>query len=352
MNNKVNGNLMLSSDETALFCGQAAMILKSGIPLVDGLTSLCEDFKGTKKEKAYNQLGIAIDETGSLSEALNKVNIFPDYAKHMIEIGESAGKIDDVLSGLNDYYNRDAQIRRNLRQAILYPVVLLILMGAVIGVLAIKILPLFNRVLASLNLGSTSVNNNLVSAGSVIGTVTIIIVCILIIAILILLVSLKISKKNKLIQLLQTKVPVIKRIYKSINAYRFSSAMAMLLESGYPLSDALSLLKELFVSKDMKDKIVYIYDKSKLGESFSKSVEEAKIFDSLHAKMLRAGDLSGKTDDVLNRLSGIYSERMERELSNLESSVEPTLVVLLAIIAGAILLSVMLPLSGLLSSML
>ena len=101
----------------------------------------------------------------------------------------------------------------------------------------------------------------------------------------------------------------------------------------------------------MREKVAAVQRAVSAGKAFSDAVGEAGVFDSLHARMLRAGAAAGQVDNVLSRLADLYHERFDREVSNAEALIEPLLVTLLAIVAGAILLSVMLPLAGILSSM-
>ncbi len=127
--------------------------------------------------------------------------------------------------------------------------------------------------------------------------------------------------------------------------------MTMLISSGYPIEDALPLVEELSGPGEMREKVMRVQKVVAEGKAFSDAVAEAEVFDSLHARMLRAGAAAGQVDNVLARLADIYHERFDREVSNAEALIEPLLVTLLAIVAGAILLSVMLPLAGILSSM-
>ena len=88
----------LSAEETALFCSQAAMVLKSGIPLADGLTALCEDFRDSRSGALLSRLSQAISQTGSLTQALEIAPVLPAYAMRMARVGEQSGKLDDVLA--------------------------------------------------------------------------------------------------------------------------------------------------------------------------------------------------------------------------------------------------------------
>ena len=126
-------------EDLSLFCQQTALILRSAIPLEDGLFAIAE---GLPKEGAQlvSELGETVSSTGSFSGALEKAGVFPSYLTSMAVIGESSGKLEEVLTALGEYYDRESRLKRQIRSAILYPMLSVLLMTAVIGVLVFRVL--------------------------------------------------------------------------------------------------------------------------------------------------------------------------------------------------------------------
>lgn len=342
---------VLGAEDTALFCSQAAMVLKSGIPLVDGIGALCDDFQQSRQGPLFQRLREALEATGALTAALEMAPVLPEYAIGMVRVGEQAGKLDDVLLALADSYQREGQVRRNLKQAVLYPAALSILMAAVIGVVVFFVMPVFSQVLRGLGVGLYATAERVMNAGMILGVATMAVVGALLIAGVVLVMLLRTGKRERVLGALRHLTPLFGRIARTTDAERFATGMSTLLVSGYPIEEALPMVARLSGDRDMREKVEAIEHSVAQGVSFSEAVGQAQIFDTLHARMLRAGAVAGKLDSVLLRLAGIYRERFDRDLANVEALIEPILVALLAIIAGAILLSVMLPLAGLLSSM-
>ena len=335
----------IPAKETALFCTQAGLLLKAGIPLGDGLASLTEEGTGAGRE-LLRRIADTARETGSLYEAVRQVGVFPSYMVHMIRIGETAGKLEEVLDSLSLYYEREARLRGAVRSAVLYPLILILLMAAVIAVLVVAVMPIF---LADLG-AEASANTGMVSTGVVIGRCALVVVAVLL-ALLVAMLLLSLSAKGRqALMSLSSRLPVLRRLYRQIASSRFASVMSMLLSSGYDLGEALELAEEVVADPTVRNKIRLCRDKVSRSKAFSAALLELGLFSSLYARLIQTGEKTGRLDDVMKNMAAQYETDVEESLSGVVALIEPTLVILLSVIIGSILLSVMLPLIGILSA--
>lgn len=347
-NNK--GFSMLSIEETAFFCGQAAMILKSGLPMEDGLKALCEEEHSSGKAE-YSALFDAIDKTGDLRQALEIAPVLPEYAINMIAVGSAAGTLDDVLQDLSDYYLRQHQIRDRLRSAVTYPAILTLLMGGVIAVLLFRVLPVFSGILDSMGAGGSRTGEMVTRLGVVLGGVAMGFTILILLVIVALMLGMRSKKRSMLVNGVLMKIGPVRRILKTLSAERLASVMAMLMKSGYPMEDGLQLASILPVDEESRNKILKARDLLAKDGSLAASIAGAELFDPLHSRMLLTAASAGMMDSMLEKLADIYNERLNRSIQAGEALIEPALVTLLAIVAGAVLLSVMVPLAGMLAGM-
>lgn len=344
-----NRVLTLSNEDTAFFCNQTAIVLKSGLPLAEGVESLAEEYRGTRGEGAMRALSEALNQTGSLSEALRDAPVLPDYAIRMIAIGESAGTLDDVLDGLSNYYLRERQILDRIRSAVTYPAILTLMMGGVIAVLLFRVLPVFARVLDSMGAGGSRTGAAVTRLGAILGGCALAVTVLILFAIAALALGLRGKRRSALIDRVLMRVPLLRRTIRALSAERFSSVMAMLVRTGYPMDDALSQVADIPVDGDSRRRILKMRDLVAAGESFACAVAQCELFDSLHGRMLSMAASAGMMDSTLDKLASIYGERLDRGVQACEALIEPALVSLLAIVAGAVLLAVMLPLANMLA---
>ena len=136
---------LLSNRETAAFCAQLSLLLKAGISIPEGITILCEDEKEGKLSLLL-QLRESLEDGKSLSTALEETGHFPDYLVHMMAIGETSGRMEEVLDSLSSYYERNEEVSDTIRSAVTYPMMMIVMMLAVILVVVIKVLPIFESV--------------------------------------------------------------------------------------------------------------------------------------------------------------------------------------------------------------
>jgi len=344
-------NRVLGVHETAYFCEQAAMILKSGLSFEDDLAALCRDASAHAGFEPLESLAEALGETGSLSAALEKNPVLPDHAIQMIAIGDAAGTLDEVLARLSAYYMRTGQVRDRIRSAVTYPAVLTLLMGSVIAVLLFRVLPVFSRVLDSMGAGGTQTGNMVTRIGIILGGIAMIVTVLILGLIVLCAWSLKGGDTGEKISRVLMRIGGLKRIARTLTAERFCEVMAMLVRAGYPIEDALLKAAALPSDAESRAGILKAHEMLASGERFASSVDAAGIFDRLNIRMLDTASAAGMLDASLDRLSEIYGEQFDRDIRFCEAMIEPALVALLAVVAGTVLLSLMIPLANMLAGM-
>lgn len=340
----------LPNDEIATFCNQVAMILESGIPLYDGIDTLAEATVDDDAKAIFNEIARTVEETGSLYEGVRKVSIFPDYMISMIRIGEETGKLDDVLNSLSAYYERDYHIGRTIKSAISYPMVLIVMMTAVITLLVAKVLPIFREIFENIGGDTTKKAQSIMDTATVIGYVIFVVTLVFLICAGVIYILIKCGHGDK-VKNVAYKLPGLRKISRKISAARFASVIGMMLESGYSIEKSLELAPNVAENKEIKDKILECQKMvNEDGKEFTDALAEIGMFDVLSCRMINVGFKAGRLDEVLAKLSKQYEMEIDESLDKVVSIIEPTLVALMSLIIGGILISVMLPLTNIMSA--
>ena len=338
----------LSPMELSRFCDQIAMMLKSGMQLENGMEVLAEKKDAFSEEYAKMQQRLC--ETGSLYDAMQESGLFPAYLTEMTGIGEKTGRLEDVMRSMTSYYEREAKLKQSLRNAVSYPLVLGGMLFVIVLILLWQVLPVFRRVLSGM--GVTGSDNGLMQLGATIGWVVLGIVGLLLVAVLVCLVLMKTKAKDKVLALVKKVIPAVGRLYEGISASRVAAVLSMMLSSGFIMEDALGTVPRVLDDEEAVKKIEGITNEINNGETFADAVAASGMFDVMHTRLLQTGAMTGSEDEVMEKIAKTYEEQTESSISSLIAIIEPTVVALLSVVIGAVLLSVMLPMAGVLSSLL
>ena len=340
----------LPADEISMFCGQVALILKSGIPLHDGMATLCDGIEDEAAKSVFKRISDSVYDTGSLHEALKDAGIFPDYMVSMVLIGEEAGKLEEVMESLSLYYENENNVKRSVQTAITYPIVLIVMMGVVLSALITRVMPLFEEVFNNLGTEMSATGKMFMNFGLTFGKVTLSVIAAVLVVILALYIYTAITGKSERLKALAVKMPLLKKLSGKLTTARLASVLAMMLSSGLDLDKALSLAPEIVSDSLTKEKVKKCAGLMREGSSFVDAVTQMKIFPTLHTRMINVGFKAGQLDSVMKRLAKLYEEEVNEEVSKLISFIEPAMVAVLSVIIGGILISVMLPLASIMSS--
>ncbi len=340
---------ILPAGEIATFCGQISLILDAGIPIHDGMETLVESCEDEKAKLAFEKLSDVVRETGSLFKAVESVGFFPDYMVNMIYIGEETGKLDDVLKSLTVYYEREDKIKKSIKAAVTYPILLIAMMAAVILLLVTKVIPIFEDIFINLGTEMSKVSRSIMNIGIVVGNAAFILIAVILAVIIISAILMKLGKGQAITSFI-FKMPILKGLNKRISSGRFASVIAMMLSSGYSLEKSLEVAPTIVNDKMTKKQIDECAALVKGGMSFPEALTKISMFTGMQSRIINVGFKAGKLDSVMEKISKTYEEEIDDSIEKLVAYIEPCLVAILSLVIGGILISVMLPLASIMSS--
>lgn len=340
----------LSNEELAAFCQQTSILLRAGVAPIESIRILLSDTEDAGSRALLTDISNAISKGSSFSEALESVGVFPDYVLNTLKLGEEAGSIDEVMSSLADYYERESQISESVKSAITYPLVMIVMMLAVIIILITKVLPIFNLVFLQLGSEMTGIGASLMNIGSALNSYSVLFLVILGVFFIAWFFFAKTNPGRHAIRRFASHFALTKKFYNEVAIERFSSGMALSLSSGLDTFESLNLVKNLVEHKPTEAKIDIIREAITKGDSFADGVKKAEIFSNVNNRMVAVGTKTGDIDEVMRHIADEYDRRASKRMNDLISVIEPTLVIVLSVIVGLILLSVIMPLMGIMAS--
>jgi len=340
----------LTDYEISVFCRQMSILLKAGIGPAESVNILMQDITTSSGKSILDALRQVLSSGEQLHVALKISNVFPEYVVNMVEIGEESGNLDVVMDSLGSYYEREDAIKESIKSAVSYPMIMIIMMLIVIVVLITKVLPIFNQVFAQLGTSMSSFSKTLMNFGTSLSRYSGFLIALLFVIVLLIFIINKNNKAKAIFTSIICKIPTIGKMYESIAAERFANAMVLTLSSGMDTFESLRLANNLVENKVMNDKINECINGIANGKSFPEATKEAQLFNQFYNKMIEVAFSTGSIDVVMKQIAERYRLETTRRMSNFISILEPTLVIILSLIVGMILLSVILPLMGIMSN--
>lgn len=343
-------NRLLSNAEIASFCRQTALIIKAGITPTEGMEIMKHDTASKDGKDLLEQISISCKKGNPLFQALEETGVFPEYVIRLISLGEESGNADDVLISLAEYYEREEDISESIKNAVAYPLIMIAMMFIVIIVLIIKVLPIFKQVFTQLGTQMSPLASSLLALGNTLSKYSLAITIVFFVLIAVFVILYNTPSGRIRLQEFLTRFPLTKGFYEKVAAGRFASGMYLSFTSGMDTYKSLDMIAAIVENEQMRKKIAMCKEELKKDSTLPKALADAEIFSNLYSRMISVGFRSGSIDLVMKRIAKNYDEETMKQLNHIISIIEPTLVIILSLIVGLILMSVLLPLMGIMSS--
>ena len=341
----------LTNEDVGALCLSLASLLHAGIGTGDSLALMAQDEETPAFRQMLSDMAKRADEGAALSAAFRMSGCIPGYVCGLLEVGEKVGKTEQTLEALSRHYAGRGRLEKQLRAALLYPSVLLLVMLAVVMSLLMWVLPVFDDVYAQLGGGLTGVAGGLLMLGTALRKMlpALVLTLGLLLAILA-----AVSFQPDLRQRVTT---ACRRVWGrrgaagKIQTARAVQALSLALSSGMTDQEAVELAmllagEETPVHQRCRECALYLEQ----GESLAAALGKAGLLSRSQCRLLEAGVRSGQGERVMAQIADHQLEESEEALEELVSRIEPTLVVITSLLVGVILLTVMLPLMHLMSS--
>lgn len=339
-----------SSEEISVFCEQIAMLLNSGIPLYEGIYMLYSEMEDKKTKNILEQLDQSIKANETLYDSLMKTEAFPDYMIHMVKVGETTGKLEEVMQSLAEYYERESNVKAGIKSAIAYPAVLFAMMSVIIMVLVFKILPMFELMFFELNAEVVSSTKSMMNFGLAIGKGIAFITAFILILLIVILLWYRTKKGEVRIRRFMMNFRLTRKISEAMAVGKFISSMALMISSGIEMQKALDISYTATIHRKVKEKIKQCKSLVDKKLSLEEAIHESKLLVGMESHFVTIAAKTGAQDIAFRKLSEQYNLKITTMLHKISTTIETVLVVSLAVLIGGVLISVMLPLVSMISS--
>jgi general secretion pathway protein F len=330
--------------DVAILTRQLATLLKAGIPLAEALGALGEQADNKKLAMVLVEVRQKVNEGKSLADTLAAYEtIFPELYVNMVRSGESAGNLDAVLLRLADFLDAQNALRSKVVGALVYPVIMMVLGAAVMGLLMIFVVPKITAVFEDMNKTLPWNTELLIFISHFIGSYW----WALIVFVVLVYVGIKRWARQPsgrvVVDRLKLKLWLIGPLVRFIAVARFSRTLATMLSAGVPVLNALEIVKKVLNNVVLEKVVEEARDAIREGESIAAPLKRSGKFPSMMVHMVAVGERSGQLEPMLENVAGAYERDVEGKVARLTTVLSPMIIVVMALVVVFIVFSVLQP---------
>ncbi|MGQ0612748.1 MAG: type II secretion system F family protein [Planctomycetaceae bacterium] len=331
-------------DQLVLFTRQLSTMISAGVPLLESLEVLHEQADTAGFRLVLDSVIESVRGGTDLSTALEKFGrVFPNIYVSMVRAGEVSGQLDDILVRLAEYMEASQKLKREIRAAMTYPVVSLVLVVGITMFLMVGIVPKFKEIFDSLEIDLPGLTRSVlaISLGiknhvleSVVGFI----------GLIVLVMIWKRSRSGrKQCDWIILHLPVFGPLFRKVALSRFSRTFATLIKSGVPILGALEIVAETAGNSVISDVVENAKENVRQGHTLAEPLMESKVFPPMVTRMVQIGEKSGSLEQLLEKIADFYDDQVSASVKTLTSLIEPIMIGIMGFMVGGIVLSVFLP---------
>ncbi len=343
-------NRKYTYQELAAFCLEISMLLNAAVPLDEGLSIMAQDAKDEAEKKLLLSMAEGVEIGLPLFQAMEETEAFPRYVIQMAKLGQETGTLDEMMGSLSAYYEKEHYLLRNIKNAVTYPVIMLFMLFVILFVLFVKVMPIFESVYEQLGAQISPAARSAIRMGGIFSGAALVIGLILAVIIAGAYILTSFGKKVPLWEKAAAFVKDRSRIAEAVAKRRLASAMALAIRCGMDMEKGMDMAAELVENDRIREQILSCRELMEDGKDCYQAMKEKDLFSGFHIQMVQVGQRSGHLDQVMEEISDSYGNQADDAIDGILARFEPTLVAVLAVAVGFILLSVMLPLVGILAT--
>lgn len=335
---RVNGEMLV------IFTRQFATMIGAGIPVLECLSILQEQAEDPGFKAALTMIVDEVRGGGDLSQSLGRhPKVFARIYVNMIKAGEASGQLDTILNRLAEYLEATEKLRREIKSAMTYPVVSLVMILGITVFLLVFIIPKFQDIFKALRVDLPLPTRIVLAVSGLLTTfwgqtLFISVGCGM------LLTFWKNTKSGGYTwDRLMLKTPVFGDLTQKVAISRFAKTFATLLRSGVPILGALEIVASTSGNKVVEEAVNNARESIRQGENLAKPLSQSFVFPPMVVRMISIGEKSGALEQLLEKISEFYDQQVEATVQQLTKLIEPIMIGIMGMIVGGIVLSIFLP---------
>lgn len=323
------------------FSRQMATFTRSGVPVIEAIDNLRQDTKNKRFAGVLTDMLEAVTSGRSVTESIQKHgDVFPSYFLAMLGSAELTGRLDEAFDQLYHYLKRDIELQRQVRKALIYPIILMVVAIGVSGLIVVFVIPKFAEFFKDFDAELPLPTRMLISiadfvqswAGAITGLV-------LVGGVIGFLLWIRQPRGQRQFHSFLLKAPLIGTVVTYSSTERFTRVLSALLDAGVGLPDALPSAIDCSNNVVYKERLTDATEGVLAGDGFAEPMRQTGLFPATVIQMVRVGERTGELSDQLENAAGFYEEELNYSVDKLTQWFEPLVLIFIGIVVGFVALA-------------
>jgi len=334
-----------SDKDIVVFTRQFATMIDAGLPLVQALDILSSQVENKALARALIIIKTDVESGSTYADALRKhPKVFTELYANMVAAGEAGGILDTILNRLANYIEKAMKLKKKVKGAMIYPIVVSTIAIGVIAVIMVFVVPTFAKMFASFGGKLPAPTQLVMSISHFVAGLGGLIVLILFVTSIVAYTQIRKTEKGKAVtDAFFLKLPIFGPLLRKVAVAKFTRTLGTLISSGVPILDGLEITAKTAGNKVIEYAVTDIRQAVSEGKTIAEPLMKSGVFPPMVTHMISVGESTGALDAMLSKIADFYDDEVDNAVSNLTSMMEPMLMVFLGGSVGFIVIAMYLP---------
>ncbi|HRN97127.1 MAG TPA: type II secretion system F family protein [Candidatus Saccharibacteria bacterium] len=338
----------ITTKDKIVFTRQLATLIGAGLPLTQSLHTVLEQTENKKLQSIIQDITASVEGGKSLSDSFGKhPEVFDPVFLALVSAGEVSGTLDESLQRVANQQEKDAATMSKIKGALTYPIIVLFVIFGVMAFMLFTVVPQVEKLYHDLKRDLPVLTKIMVDVASFLTHFWWIAILVIGVAVYFIIQYLKTDAGIKMSDTLKLNFPIFGKLFQKLYMARFARTGQTLLSTGVSMLDMLKITSKAVNNTIIEKSIVRAIEKVKGGKALSASIQPEQYILSLVPQMIKIGEQSGRIDEMMGKTAQVYEDELDETIKTISTSIEPILMVILAIVAGGMVGAILLPIYSL-----
>ncbi len=328
----------------AIFTRQMATMVDAGLPLVQSLDILGQQEEDETFQEIIRNIKNEVEAGATLASALQKhPRVFDNMYVNLVVAAEEAGTLDVILARLATHIEKMEELKKKIKSALVYPVMIVTVAIGVTIVLMVFVVPVFEKLFAGMGATLPMPTRVVIAISNIFKSYLPIVIGIVIVSAIAFNRYYKTEKGRMRIDDFFLKIPIFGELFRKVAIARFARTLGTLVTSGVPILEGLNIVAGTAGNKVIEAAILKGRVSISEGQTISEPLAKSGVFPIMVTQMIAVGETTGSLELMLNKVADFYESEVDTAVANLSSMLEPVLMIFLGTIVGGLVISMYLP---------